>query len=153
MAVGKTTVIEELKDYLPRFQAFGIDDFRRKENSITPSGEMQAWYQLFHHANTQRRIILESSGRSFNLLQVVAGLNTVELEMVNVLLTASLLTRLERKEEREANGYQNPPMYFTPTFELSNELAIPPTIVIDTEKKQPYEVAAEIAMAVPAEFI
>lgn len=152
-AVGKSTVIEELKEYLPQFEVFGIDDFRRKENSPTPNGEMEAWYQLFRQANSKRHIVLESSGTSMNLAQVISGLNTLELEIISVLLTASTTTRLVRKEQREAKGYQNPPMYFIPTFESTNGYVLPATIIINTEKKQPFEVAAEIVEFLPGEFL
>lgn len=152
-AVGKSTVIEELKEYLPRFEVFSIDDFRRNFNSSTPNGEMNAWYQLFRHANSKYRIILESSGTSLNLAQVIAGLNTLELEIISVSLMASDDTRLIRKKQRDAYGYQNPPMYFLPNFEFSKEFILPPNLVIDTEKKQPFEVAAEIIEFLPYEFM
>ncbi|MBB3842186.1 adenylate kinase family enzyme [Runella defluvii] len=148
-AVGKSTVIEELKDYLPTYSSLSIDWFRHMYSDGTPNGEMKAWYELYVAASCEEYIILESSGTSNNLKILIESL---ECEVVHVLLDAGMLTVQLRYDEREKMGYKAPPMYFRRNILFDWPLVFPNSIIINTEKP-PYQAAAEIVESLPSEFI
>lgn len=153
-AVGKTTVIEELKEYLADYRVLAIDDFRRQYDSSTPEGEMRAWTELLRYATSSRKVIIESSGTSNNLLHVIAGMSAYgSIEMYNIFLTANQKTIDIRKQKRGMRGYVSPPMYFTASNPFSRKHVIPVMAPINTECRQPYEIAAHIIDLLPSEFV
>jgi hypothetical protein len=153
VAVGKSSVIEELKEYLPQYQVFGIDAYRKQYSNGTPEGDTNAWFEMFRHANGCKYIIVESTGTSYNLMQFISGLNNCELEICTVSLSASAATRGERKEERERAGYENPPMYFVGDVAYNGNLVLPANLHYDTETMQPYEIAIEVVAMLEGEFV
>lgn len=153
-AVGKTTVIEELRDYLPIYSVLAIDDFRKRFDSSTPMGEMQAWAELLRRANSNTRVIIESSGTSNNLLHVIGGISTWDdVKMFNIELTANPTVTEKRKQQRQWQGYLSPTLYFDAGTPFFRQAVIPVMASINTEKEQPYEIAAHIIDLLPAEFI
>lgn len=150
-AVGKSAVIEELKEYLPAYRVFQIDDYRRKYSDATPQGEMKAWAKMFQWAGYAQNIIVESSGTSRNLRLFLT--NLTEGAMVHVLLSASTNTRESRHQQRLSAGYHVPPMYFPTNFYHDASCLYKPDLEILTEKKQPFEVAAEIVDWLPSDFL
>mgnify|MGYP000700494444 CR=1 FL=1 len=150
-AVGKSTIIQELKDYLPEYSIFSIDDYRRRYSDATPEGEMKAWSKMFQWAGQAQNIIVESSGTSRNLRLFLTGLT--EGKMIHILLSASTNTRESRHLMRLSAGYHVPPMYFPTNFYHDASCLYRPDVEIVTEKKQPYEVAAQIIESLPSAFI
>lgn len=153
MAVGKSTVIGELQEYLPQYKVFAIDEFRRKFSNGTPEGDANAWYQMYRHANSCQYIITESSGTSYNLCELIRALNNCDLQIITIALSASKEVRWERKQERQRAGYKNPPMYFLGDVGFEGSLVLPATFKLNTETIQPYEVASEIVESLPSDFI
>ena len=149
MAVGKSTVIGELKDYLPHYEVLAIDDYRRHYSDGTPEGEMKAWGEMYLAAARIDRIIVESSGTSHNLKLLIESLTGA---VIHVELNANVLIRTKRKEEREAAGYQKPPIYFDTIWFIERPTVYRDVLGIYTDKP-PYEVAAEIIESLPGGFM
>lgn len=152
MAVGKTTVIRELLAYLPQYRTALIDNYRRDFSDGTPQGESLAWIEMLRYTEQVEFLIIESSGTSININSLISVLNS---HTINIYLSAHVYVRTDRKQKREVQGYQNPPMYFESSVEwyFERPLVLKPDITFNTNEKQPYEVAAEIMEALPSEFI
>ncbi|WP_273210536.1 hypothetical protein [Runella zeae] len=152
-AVGKTTVIEELKNYLVEYTVLAIDDFRRMYDTSTPEGEMEAWFALYSAALKEQKIIIESSGTSNNLLQVIGGLTSQsELEMYNILLEADDSTLSLREKIRQEAGYKRPRLYFEPKGRIGKP-TVPVCMRLNTEKAAPFEIASAIFDNLPSQYL
>lgn len=152
-AVGKSTVIEELKEYLPDYRILAIDDFRRQYDSSTPEGEMRAWAELLRWCGG-KKIIIESSGTSNNLLHVIGGMSAFgSIKVCTVLLEANVMVLNRRLIERNKKGYIAPKLYFDATYLPYRDAVVPVTIKLHTDTEQPYEVAAQIYDLLPSEFV
>ncbi len=148
-AVGKTTVIKELLDYLPQYEVLAIDDFRRKYDSSTAFGEFKAWSALAQRIHECPYIIMETSGTSQNLAQVLRELHAnYHVVMFTVRLDAPHLTRQLRKVERLNDGYTEPPMYFHPIYDDTRDVVVATNVVIHTTKS-PLECAGQIMDRLP----
>lgn len=153
-AVGKTTVIAELKEYLPEYRVLAIDDFRRQYDSSTPEGEMRAWQALLHDARSYERIIIESSGTSHNLNHVLRGVfKNDPAHIFTIRLEANVILRSNRVIKRDQQGYVNPPMYFEIGGAVFRKAVLPIHATFNTESEQPFEVAAQIFDLLPSEFV
>lgn len=120
MGVGKSTLGKELLKYLPHFERFDIDDYRRAMNTTTPTAEMEAWRRLYADTGKCESFIFESSGMSQNTWLLLGG----KAQVLTLFLRADEATRAERLDERTRNGYAPVRLHFVPRVAATDDYVL-----------------------------
>jgi predicted kinase len=147
-AVGKSTVIQSLNEYLPNYEVLDAEDLRLRMNS--PEAEAEAWRKIWIAVLKADDSIIESSGTSPHLHMLLDRLwRAPGTNIFTVALEAPLRICRQRDRERQVANFE-PSRILDLKWEPLAELAI--GLKVNTVGKTPSQVAAELVEKLPSDF-
>lgn len=152
IAVGKSTVIDQLKQRLPDYNVFKIDDFRKAHLAYTAHGERMAQNALkMKIIDTQNSCIYESTGISKHFYSIVSAWQKLKGNVVIVLLDAPLSVAQTRYWNRKnQEGFRAIPFpYYSEVHQAMENLDVALEdsyydYIFDTSQKSAAEISAAI---------
>ncbi|MFN8343850.1 MAG: AAA family ATPase [Spirosomataceae bacterium] len=148
-AVGKSTVIRSLNEYLPDYEVWAIDDIRLQKAS--PEREAEVWREIWVAALKADGTIIESSGTSPHLLLLSDRLwRAPGTHIFTVALEAPLRICRQRDRQRQNDTGEQPAGVYTEKWVPLPELAI--GLSIRTAGKTPSQTVSEILEKLPPDF-
>lgn len=116
MCAGKSTLARGICEVLPQYEHFEIDEYRRMHHADIMEYEVEAWEHLSRDLLASEYAILDSTGvglRAKEILELAQG--TQVAEVITIVLDVSVQEACQRFEEREKDGYEQPPFPYNTT--------------------------------------